>query len=80
MGCLTREWAESLSWEMLPLHVTPVGLSREPDCRCAEEARRRIPVEPLGMWLVPVPCPLVSQSMRGWEEGRAMKPLGEATV
>lgn len=75
MGCLIREWAESLSWE-----VTPVGLSREPERRCAEEARRRMLVDPLGKWLVPVPCPLVSQSMRGWEEGRAMKPLGEATV
>ena len=75
MGCLTREWAESLSWE-----VTPVGLSREPERRCAEEARRRIPVAPLGMWLVPVLCPLASQWMRGWEEGRAMKPLGEAKV
>lgn len=75
MGCLTREWAESLSWE-----VTPVGLSREPERRCAEEARRRIPVDPLGKWLVPVPCPLASQSMGGWAEGTVMKPLGEATV
>lgn len=37
-------------------------------------------LEPLRKWLVPVPCPLASQSMRGWEEGAAMKPLGEAKM
>lgn len=37
-------------------------------------------LEPLRKWLVPVPCPLASQSMGGWEEGAAMRPLGEAKV
>ena len=80
MGCLTRAWAESLSREMTPLQMPPVGLSREPEHQCTEEARRRMLVDPLGKWLVPVPCPLASQSVRGWEEGAATKPLEEATV
>ena len=45
MGCLTREWAESLSCEVLPLQMLPGGLSRELERRYAEEARRRILVD-----------------------------------
>ncbi len=57
-----------------------MGLSWEPERRCAEKARRMMLVDPLGKWLVPVPRPLASQSMGGSEEGAAMRPLGEATV